>query len=226
MSDINEFIKQNGGSVLNMDEALALQKEFREGDIIFWGKVYMMEDFVELPDDGLTSEATYRKWCLKVSGFSPEKRTPTEFSKYVRPIIFAAPPREIMPGCEYGAEVDAAIEDALSSHIRTIKNINNGWEYVSGTMAWVETLDESRGPEIIIKIKTLMSKINQFESAGHTEGKIKRRDVGKRLLYYGRGIADRGGSVNRLRSAYALSIVYLEGGFEAVMEEKARVESK
>jgi hypothetical protein len=45
---------------------------------------------------------------------------------------------------------------------------------------------------------------------------IKRGDVCKRLVHYGRQVADRDGSVERLRCAYALPIEVLESGFDAV----------
>ena len=64
-----------------------------------------------------------------------------------------------------------------------------------------------------------MEKINAREAVGNTEGKIKRRDVCKRLLFYGRQVGDRDASVNRWRCAYALPIGFLDGGFETLHKQ-------
>jgi hypothetical protein len=87
---------------------------------------------------------------------------------------------------------------------------------MEGCALWLETIDQSRGQEVVIKVNTLMKKINSFESVGNTEGKIKRRDVCKRLVHYGRQVGGRNASPNRLRCAYALPIEFLDGGFEAL----------
>ena len=55
-----------------------------------------------------------------------------------------------------------------------------------------------------------------IKSHGNTQGKIKRRDVCKRLVHYGRRIAGRDASVERLRCAYALPVEVLYLGFEAI----------
>jgi hypothetical protein len=114
--NFNEFAQQNGASILHLDENLILQKEIRE-ETIFWGSVYGSE-FVEMPEKAFTSESAYRTWCLKTTGMMPGKRTPTKFDKYIRPPIEKATIREILPGTEYGVEVEEAIEDALATRIR------------------------------------------------------------------------------------------------------------
>jgi hypothetical protein len=210
----NQFAQQNGATTLHLDENLVLQKELKE-EIVFWGSIYGSE-FVEMPDNAFTSEAAYRKWCWKTSGMMPAKRTPTEFDKYIRPKMLEATVRQSLPGTEFGAEVDDAIEEVLLFFTRNCKNVDAGAVWENGDHGvWFETLDKSRGPEIIVKIKWLMRKINDREAGGNTEGKIKRKLVCKRLVHYGRQVDDRGGTVNRLRSAYALPIAFLEGGFEA-----------
>jgi hypothetical protein len=50
----NEFMKENGGSGLYMDENLVLEREIRE-EIVFWGSVYHSK-FVEMPDNAFVSE--------------------------------------------------------------------------------------------------------------------------------------------------------------------------
>src|SRR5215510_7808432 len=104
----NEFAKNNGASALHVDENLILQKELKE-EIVFWGSVYGSE-FVEMPDNALTSENEYRKWCWKTTGMMPEKRSPKEFDKYVRPRMLEAQTRATLAGMEYGGNVDDAIE--------------------------------------------------------------------------------------------------------------------
>jgi hypothetical protein len=81
---------------------------------------------------------------------------------------------------------------------------------------WVETLDSHHGPEVIIKIKALMKKINDRAFVGQTEGRIRRKDVCKRLVRYGRQVDDREASVNRLRNAYALPLGFLDEGFDSL----------
>jgi hypothetical protein len=145
----NDYVKQNGGSVLHLDEMLVLQKEIRE-ETVFWGSVYGSA-FVEMPEKAFTSEAAYRTWCWKTTGLMPEKRTPTEFDKYFRPIIFAATERLTLAGTEYGVEVEDAIEECLASRLKTIQSVDNGAD-VDGLCVWVETIDDKRGPEVIIRI--------------------------------------------------------------------------
>jgi hypothetical protein len=81
---------------------------------------------------------------------------------------------------------------------------------------WLETVDPARGLELVIRIKWLMQRINERESHGNTEGRIKRKDVCKRLVHYGRKIGDRGASINRHRCAYALPLEFVEGGFDVI----------
>jgi hypothetical protein len=106
--------------------------------------------------------------------------------------------RESMPGTEFGIEVDEAIEGAVTFAIRDPKNLDAGCEVSPGDWVWLETIDQKRGLEVVIRIKTLMEKINLRESMGNTEGKIKRRDVCKRLLFYGRQVGDRAASVQQM----------------------------
>jgi len=127
--------------------------------------------------------------------------------------------RETLAGMEYGGNVDDAIEEILLRYVRNIKSVDKGWEW-DGSVMWCETVDENRGEEVIVRVKGLMRRINTLQSAGQTEGKIKRLDVCKRLLHYGRQVAGREASVNRLRCAYALPIEFLEGGFEALNTHK------
>jgi hypothetical protein len=214
MHGFNEFAQQNGGSILHLDEELILQKEVRE-EIIFWGSVYKSE-FVEMPDSAFTSETAYRTWCWKITGMMPEKRSAKEFDKYIRPRMEAATVRASLPGTEYGAEVDAAIEGVLGTHVRNPKNLDEGAEWARGDLVWLETVDANRGIEVIIRIKGLMQRINTWEASGGTEGKIKRKDVCKRLVHYGRQVGDRECGVNRLRCTYALPRSFLEGGFEGL----------
>jgi hypothetical protein len=63
-----------------------------------------------------------------------------------------------------------------------------------------------------------MKLINAREIGGNTEGHIKRRDVCKRLVYYGRQVGGRDASVTRLRCAYALPEAFVEGGFEVLQQ--------
>jgi hypothetical protein len=214
--DFNAFAKKNNASVLQFDEELVLQKEQRE-EIIFWGSAYGSE-FVEMPDNAFTSEPAYRTWCWKTTGLMPRKRTPQVFDDYIRPRMEAAEVRKSLAGTEYGIEVDDAIEGAVATFINRIKNLDSGGDWQRGDAGmWVETVDESRGLEVVIRIKWLMERINLRESVGNTEGKIKRKDVCKRLVRYGRQIGDRGASINRHRSAYALPLEFLDGGFEALI---------
>jgi hypothetical protein len=89
---------------------------------------------------------------------------------------------------------------------------------VTGHCAWLETIDKERGLEVVIRINGLMKIINAREAVGNTEGKIKHRDVCKRLIYYGRQVGDRDASVTRLRCAYALPTEFLDGGSEALQK--------
>jgi hypothetical protein len=209
----NQFVHQNGGSVLYLDENLVLQKEVRE-EIVFWGSVYQHE-FVEMPDNALTSEGEYRKWCWKHTGFMPKKRTPAVFDDYIRPKMMEAVERVSLPGTEYGVEVEDAIELATETRRLKAKDLDAGDEW-SGEWLWVETLDERMGQEVVIRLKGLMKVLLGMESVGTTEGKIKRRDVCRCLIKYGRQVAGRDASVNRLRCAYALPIGFLDGGFDGV----------
>jgi hypothetical protein len=210
----NQFAQERGASTLYMDENLILQKELKQ-EIVFWGSVYGSA-FVEMPDNALTSENEYRKWCWKTTGMMPEKRSAKEFDKYVRPRMLDARVRATLAGMEYGAHIDDVIEDSLYPHLRNIKSVDNGWEWAPGEMVWCETIDKSRGEEVIIRIKELMKRVSLRESTGVTEGKIRRGDVCKRLVHYGRQVGGRDASVNRWRCAYALPIEFLEGGFEAL----------
>jgi hypothetical protein len=215
--DFNAFAKKNNASVLQFDEELILQKEMRE-EIIFWGSVYGSE-FVEMPDNAFTSEPAYRMWCWKTTGMMPRKRTPQVFDDYIRPRMEAAAIRKSLAGTEYGVEVDDAIESALSTHVsmRCLKDLDSGAELQRGDAGvWVETVDGSRGREVIIRIKWLMEKLSLREMVGNTEVKIKRKDVCKRLVHYGRQVGGRDAAVNRHRCAYALPIEFLDGGFEAL----------
>jgi hypothetical protein len=214
----NDFAAKHGASLLHVDENLILQKEIRE-EVVFWGSVYD-SDFVEMPDSAFTSEAAYRTWCWKTTGIMPEKRaSPREFDKYIRTKMIEATTREVLPGTEYGAEVESVIEEILLFNLKWIVSRPEGCDWKEGDWVWIETIDESRGEEIIIRIKPFMQKINIWEARGNTEGKIKRRDVCKRLVHYGRKVDDREGSVNRLRSAYALPEAFREGGFEALKKK-------
>jgi hypothetical protein len=214
----NQFAQEHGASALVTDENLILQKELKE-EIVFWGSVYG-SDFVEMPDHAFTSEAAYRTWCWKTTGMMPAKRSPGEFDKYIRPRMLDAETRGTLVGMEYGVQIDDAIEEILGRYIRDIKSVDNGWEWIPGTVMWCETVDENRGEEVIVRIKELMRRISTLQSVGVTEGKIKRGDVCKRLVHYGRQVAGRGASVNRLRCAYALPLEFLEGGFEALNTQK------
>jgi hypothetical protein len=85
---------------------------------------------------------------------------------------------------------------------------------------WIETLPESKnGKELVIKIKPFMRRLNYREAHGNTEGKIKRKEVCKRLAYYGYQIEGRDGTVERLRCAYALPIMVKYEGLEAAKRE-------
>ena len=97
--------------VLHLDENLILQKELKE-ETVFWGSVYGSE-FVEVPDTAFTSEVAYRTWCWKATGMMPEKRGSNPFDKYIRAKMIEASVRPTLPGSEYGAEVDDAIECLL-----------------------------------------------------------------------------------------------------------------
>ena len=91
-ANYNEFAQDNGASILYLDENLILQKEVRE-EIVFWGSIYGSK-FVEMPDHAFTSESAYRTWCWKTTGMMPEKRTPREFDKYMRPRMEKAAVRQ------------------------------------------------------------------------------------------------------------------------------------
>jgi hypothetical protein len=210
----NQFAQQNGASVLYLDENLVMQYEDKE-EIIFWGSVYGSE-FREMPDNALTSENEYRKWCWKTAKMMPKRRTAAVFDDYVRPRMINATVRETLPGTEYGAEIDAAIDLVLGPYRRNFKDLDNGAELLPGDWVWVETLPDSKcGQEAIIRINGLMRVIGHKEAVGITEGKIRRKDVCKRLVYWGRRVDDRGGAVNRLRCAYALPAKLLFEGLEA-----------
>ena len=146
----------------------------------------------------------------------PEKRSAKEFDKYVRPRMLEAKVRATLAGMEYGAAIDDVIEEVLSRYTRNVKSVDQGWEWMPGTVMWCETVDKGRGEEVIIRIKELMKRINHVQSTGLTEGRIKRGDVCKRLVHYGRQVDGRDASVNRWRCAYALPMGFLEGGFEVL----------
>jgi hypothetical protein len=215
----NQFAQQNGASVLYQDENLVMQKELKQ-EIVYWGSVYGSE-FVEMPDNVPTSEPAYRTWCWKSmgTGMMPAKRSPTEFDKYIRPKMLAASARPTLAGTEYGAEVEDAMDSIFEYSRGIAKDLDEKGvgAWFRGDMLLVETLpDSTNGKELIIKIKPFMRKINTFESFGKTQGHIKRSDVCKRLAHYGRQIAGRDASVERLRCAYALPIEVLYEGFDAV----------
>ena len=213
----NQFAKDNGASVLHLDENLILQKELRE-ETIFWGSVYR-SDFVEMPDAAFTSESAYRTWCWKTTGMMPRKRLASVFDDYIRPKMIEATVRPTLAGTEYGIEIEDAIEHIFGYSRSGVKDLDaegvGVWS--KGLLLWVETLpDSGKGKELVIKINELMRRINAMESHGATQGKIKRKDVCQRLVHYGRQVADRNGSVNPLRSTYALPIDVLYEGFDAV----------
>jgi hypothetical protein len=196
----NQFAQQHGASILHQEESLILQKELGE-EIAFWGSVYGSE-FVEMPENALTSENEYRKWCWKHTGMMPEKRTPKEFDKYIRPRMIEATIRPILAGSEYGIEIEDAIEAIfeLHQHEKAVPDLDEegAGRWSRGLMFWFETLPDSvNGAELIIKIKPLMRLLNTRESVGLTQGKIRRKDVLKRLAYYGRQVDDRNGGVER-----------------------------
>jgi hypothetical protein len=171
----NQFAQERGASTLYIDENLILQKELKE-EIVFWGSVYGSA-FVEMPDNALTSENEYRKWCWKTTGMMPEKRSAKEFDKYIRPRMLDAETRATLAGTEYGSEVDDTIEQTLTLLVKNPYDVDKGWEWTPGVVLWVETVDGKRGQEVIIRIKELMRKINAREAVGNTEGKIKRKDT-------------------------------------------------
>ena len=139
-ANYNEFAQDNGASILYLDENLILQKEVRE-EIVFWGSIYGSK-FVEMPDHAFTSKSAYRTWCWKTTGMMPEKRTPREFDKYMRPRMEKAAVRQGLPGTEYGIEVDEAIEGALAFAIRNPPNLDNGGAVSPGDWVWLETIDQ------------------------------------------------------------------------------------
>src|SRR5262249_37620060 len=147
----NQFAQERGASTLYIDENLILQKELKE-EIVFWGSVYGSA-FVEMPDNALTSENEYRKWCWKTTGMMPEKRSAKEFDKYVRPRMLDAQVRATLAGMEYGAHIDDVIEEILSRYVRNIMSVDNGWEWIPGTVMWCETVDQNQGEEVIVRIK-------------------------------------------------------------------------
>ena len=210
----NRFAKDNGANVLYLDENLVLQKEMRE-EIVFWGSVYG-SDIVEMPDNALTSENEYRKWCWKLTGMMPAKRSPAEFDKYIRPKMLDAVERVSLPGTEYGVEVEMAIKEATGTRRLKAKDLDAGDVLPPDDWLWLETLDERRGQEVIIRINGLMKILMTQEWVGNTEGKVKRRDVCKCLVRYGRQVAGRDASVNRLRCSYALPIEFLDDGFDGL----------
>jgi hypothetical protein len=215
---LKQFAAQHGASFLLVDEDLMLEKEIRE-EVAFWGSVYGSE-FVEMPDAAFTSEPAYRTWCWKTTGIMPKKRNSTrDFDEYIRSKMLQATTREVLPGMEYGAEVDDAIERSLELYLGTAMSRKDGPWYQPGDWVWLEDLDEGYGEEIIIRINPLLRQVNKREAIGHTQGKIKRRDVVKRLMHYGRKVGDRDASMNRLRSSYALPKEFLEGGFEALINK-------
>jgi hypothetical protein len=168
----NQFVHQNSGSVLYLDENLILEKELRQ-EIIFWGSIYGGE-FREMPENAVTSENEYRKWCWKTTGFMPKRRTAGVFDDYIRPRMVSATARAVLPGTDYGAEVDDAIEVVLKIHSRNCKNLDTGGVWEQGDWVWVETLPDSTcGQEAIIRIQGLMRRLGYRESIGQTEGKVK-----------------------------------------------------
>jgi hypothetical protein len=123
-----------------------------------------------------------------------------------------------LAGSEFGAEIDDAIEHVLefSRNLPDLDELGVG-HWKREVAMWFETLSDSTvGKELIIKIKPFMRKLNEREAVGNTQGKMKRKDVMKRLAHYGRQVDDREGSVERLRSAYALPHMVLYEGFDAV----------
>jgi hypothetical protein len=215
----NQFAQQNGGSVLHQDENLILQKELKE-ELVFWGSVYG-SDFVEMPDTAFTSEAAYRTWCWKTTGMMPEKKG-NAFDKYIRTKMLEATVRPTLPGTEYGAEVEDAMERLLELG-RNAERANidldeaGAGRWSRGMSYWIETLpDSGNGQELIIRVKPFMRQLNYMESRGSTQGHILRREVCKRLAHYGRQISGRDGSVERYRCAYALPLAVLYEGFDAV----------
>jgi hypothetical protein len=215
----NQFVQGNGGNVLYLDENLILQKELRE-ETVFWGSVYGSA-FVPMPDTAFTSESAYRTWCWKITGMMPAKRVPAVFDQYIRPKMLAAEVRPTLPGTEFGIEIEEAIEHIFGyarGGLRDLDELGAG-AWSKSMLLWVETIPGSgNGKELIIKINELMKRILEMESHGNTHCKIKRTDVCQRLVRYGRQVADRNGSINRLRSTYALPIVILYDGFDAVRE--------
>jgi hypothetical protein len=222
MSNVNDFIVKNGGSILNLEDDLVIEVELREKERIYWGSVYGGE-YVEMPPEALVSESAYRKWCVRTSPMVPEKRPQSKFEAYIRVRIANAQVREVLPGTEYGIEVEETIDECTALPRRSVRDVDAGAEWSNDIWCWIETVDERIGQEVIIKIDGLMKIISKREYFSNTEVKVVRRMVAQRLEHYGRHLG-RGESRNRLRSAYVLPIEFLDGGLKSLRErEKSTV---
>ena len=213
----NKFVKDNGGPTLDMAEDLILQKEFKGTETVWWGSVYGCP-FMRMPDSTRVLERAYRIWCSK----TPAARMPAkkgDFDNYIRTRMLEAEVREPSAGTEWGVEVEAAIENVLFYTRSSIHDLDEEGVgvWTKALIFWVETIPGSgKGKELIVRINELIERISDAWKGSISQGKITRDDVADLLKRYGRQVSDRTGSVNRLRSAYALPIEILYDGFDAI----------
>ena len=208
----NEFAKQNGASILHMDELLTLQKTTGE-EVVFFGSVYE-SPFTEMPENALTSENEYRKWCWKTTGIMPKKRTAAQFDDYVRPKMIEAVGREPLTGLEDGAVIADMILPVLSNKLRNgardLDDPDQPKELDSHEWVFLETRPESKcGKEFYLKITGLAEHLSEQSRHGWTEVRFERKPVCKWLAKHGRQYGAKS-SPNRVRSAYALPIPLIE----------------
>jgi hypothetical protein len=212
--NFNEYAKQNGASILLMDEDLKLEKVAGD-EVVFYGSVYG-SPFKEIPDSAFTSEPGYRTWCWKTTGMMPAKRNPAVFDQYIRPRMIEAVVREPLTGLEDGSVIGDMVLSVLLYHYVSGKARNfdcdeENKELTRSEWCFVETRPESTcGPEFFLKITGLAERLTDLSRQGHTEVRFERKPVCKWLAKNGRQCG-REASPNRVRSTYAIPVTLIEG---------------
>jgi hypothetical protein len=200
---------------LDMDDNFIMQKELKGAETVWWGSVYGCE-FTRMPDSTRVLERAYRVWCSKTpAAMMPQKKG--DFDTFIRSRMLAAEIRETAAGTESGVEVEEAIEHVLNYTRKGIHDLDEEGVgvWTRGYVCWIETLPGSdNGKELIVRIHELIDRITDLWKGSMAHSKITREDVADVLKKYGRQVSGRNGSVNRLRSAYALPLQILHDGFQ------------
>jgi hypothetical protein len=202
----NEYLIKNGGSKLDVDENLMLTYEDKK-ERVYWASVYGSE-FRRAPRAFFTSQATYRDFCVGVSGMMPKKRAGVDFDNYVRARLVEATVKETLPGLEEGVIAGHAVFSVIAKFMKKACDYDNPdrrSDVNRGDPFFMETRAEGPGyKEIFIRINYLMDGLIFEQSIGQLERKVTRDEIVDWLLIIGRTPYPVTASPRRLRSTYPI----------------------